>query len=178
MKYFTPFFALFILLGLLGWELFYAKPGELPSALVGEPVPNFTLPNIFPAQPALQSTDLNGRVILLNVWATWCQSCKNEHPMLMKIKNEYHVPLFGISYKDNADDAIAWLKQNGNPFVLNGNDGNGDVAIELGVYGTPETFVIKEGRIIYRHVGMIDEQTWNEKLYPLIQQNEVRNGIE
>jgi cytochrome c biogenesis protein CcmG/thiol:disulfide interchange protein DsbE len=168
MKYITPFVILFSLLGLLGWELFYSKQRELPSALVGEALPAFTLPNIYASQPALQSTDLNGSIVLLNVWATWCHACAMEHEMLMKIKNEYHVPIFGISYKDNANDAVALLNKNGNPYVRIGDDVSGDVAIDLGVYGTPETFVIKQGKIIYRHIGILDQQTWDEKLYPLI----------
>lgn len=164
-----PFFILFILLLLLGWELFYSKPHELPSALIGEDVPHFTLPNLFASQPAFTQHQLEGQVSLLNVWATWCEACNLEHNMLMKIKNDYHIPIYGIIYKDKSEEAISWLTQNGNPYTQIGNDHKGDVAIDFGVYGTPETFVINaKGKIIYRHIGLLDQKTWDDVLYPLI----------
>lgn len=163
-----PFITLFALIGLLAWELFYARPQELPSALIGEDIPAFTLPNIFPSHPDFQSTDIKTGVVLLNVWASWCYACNLEHEMLMKIKNQYHVRIFSINYKDNIQDATKWLAKNGNPYIITGEDTKGDAAIDLGVYGTPETFVIRDGKIIYRHVGIIDEKSWNEVLYPLI----------
>jgi cytochrome c biogenesis protein CcmG/thiol:disulfide interchange protein DsbE len=169
-----PFIILFILLGLLGWELFHSKPYELPSALIGENVPRFVLPNILPNQPTFTHHNFTGQVSLLNIWATWCEACTIEHSMLMKIKNDYHVPIYGIIYKDKVDDAITWLNQNGNPYERIGNDKKGDVAIDLGVYGTPETFVINaQGKIIYRHVGIIDQQIWDDILYPLIKKHGV-----
>lgn len=163
-----PFITLFTLLGLLGWELFYAKPGELPSALIGENIPTFTLPNLYANESVLQSDYLKNGVVLLNVWATWCEACRLEHNMLMQIKNQYHVRIFSINYKDKPSDAKEWLQQQGNPFVITGQDDKGDVAIDLGVYGTPETFVINHGKIIYRHIGLIDQQAWDQVLYPLI----------
>lgn len=169
-KFCIPFIIFFGLLSLLGWSLFYSKPNELPSALIGKELPSFTLPNIFLSQPALRSSTLKGEIVLLNVWATWCPACLNEHEMLLKIKNVYHVPIFAIVYKDHANDVIQWLSSKGNPFVLVGDDRNGDTAIDLGVYGTPETFVIKQGKIIYRHIGILDQQTWDEQIYPLIKQ--------
>ncbi len=163
-----PFIFLFILSSILTYELFYSRPHELPSALIGKPLPEFSLQNIYPSQPALQSSMMNGDVVLLNVWATWCHVCRAEHEMLMKIKNDYHVPMFGLIYKDNAADAIEWLKENGNPYIFVGDDHAGDTAIDLGVYGTPELFVIKQGKIIYRHIGTLDQDTWEKKIYPLL----------
>jgi len=169
LKKFIPFFILFALIGILGKELFYSKPNELPSALLGEDIPTFALPDLFKPQKLFTHKDLKGRVALLNVWATWCYACGMEQSMLLKISSEYHVPIYGIDYKDNAEEAIAWLNQNGNPYVMIGNDKRGDVAIDLGVYGTPETFVISpQGKILYRHVGVIDQAAWDETLYPLI----------
>lgn len=170
MKKTLPFFILFALLTLLGWELFYAKPDERPSALLGKELPVFSLPNLYLSEPRLNSSALNNGFILLNVWATWCYACRQEHEMLMKIKNVYHIPIYGITYKDKADDAIQWLKQNGNPYVMVGVDFSGDAAIDLGVYGTPETFVLRNGRIIYRHIGRLDQKDWDEKLSPLIKE--------
>ncbi len=169
MKKIIPFLLLFALLGLLGKELFYSNPNELPSALLGEEVPHFNLPDLFQSPKNLTQNALIGRVALLNVWATWCYACGFEHPMLMKISKDYHIPIYGIDYKDDTQQAIAWLAEKGNPYVKVGNDKRGDVAIDLGVYGTPETFVISpQGKIIYRHIGNIDQKAWDEILYPLI----------
>jgi cytochrome c biogenesis protein CcmG/thiol:disulfide interchange protein DsbE len=171
-KIFFPFITLFALFALLAWELFFSNANELPSALIGEDVPAFHLSNLFPLQPAFNNKALYGRTVLVNVWATWCYACENEHEMLMKIKNVYHVPIYGIVYKDNAQDAIRWLAEKGNPYELIGDDKNGVVAIDFGVYGTPETFVINpQGKIIYRHVGVINQKIWDEVLYPLIKKN-------
>lgn len=173
LKYILPFIILFALLALLTYELFYSNPYELPSALVGEPVPPFELPLLGQSNVSITDKHLQGRAALLNVWATWCYACGVEHEMLMKIKEQYHVPIFSIDYKDNEEDAKTWLKEHGNPYIMIGNDSHGDVAIDLGVYGTPETFVINpEGKIIYRHIGVIDQKAWDEVLYPLIKKYE------
>lgn len=171
-----PFFILFFLTGLLGWELFYSNPNQLPSALMGEAVPTFTAANIFPAQPSLTEKAFKGKVTLLNVWATWCEACSLEHNMLMKIKNTYHTPIYSLVYKDDVQKARSWLDENGNPYALTGNDNKGDIAIDFGVYGTPETFVInQEGKIIYRHIGVIDQKAWDEILYPMIKKLEAKS---
>lgn len=168
-----PTLILLSLLGLLWYELFHAKPSELPSALIGEKVPSFQLENILNTQSPFTQQDLKGHVILLNVWATWCYACQLETDMLMKIKNTYHVPIFAIDYKDEKADAQAWLQKYGNPYVKIGDDKHGDVAIDFGVYGTPETFVISpQGEIVYRHIGVIDQQVWDEVLYPLVKKYE------
>src|SRR5579883_890561 len=163
-----PFLILFILLLLLWRELFYSTPNELPSALIGEPVPHFQLSTLTPPMKTFTQNDLRGHVSLLNVWATWCSACGMEHPMLMKISRQYHVPIYGIAYKDDPADVKQWLEKSGNPYVLLGDDKNGDVAIDFGVYGTPETFVINaEGKIVYRYIGAIDQKAWDNTLYPL-----------
>lgn len=171
-RYISAFIILFILLGILWRELFFSKPNELPSVLIGQTLPSFTLPTLF-NQPPLASQDLRGRVSLLNVWATWCYACSLEHPMLMKIHEQYHIPIYSILYKDNAAEAQDYLQKNGNPYVMIGNDHTGDVAIDLGVYGTPETYLISaQGEILYRHIGIIDQKNWDEILYPLIRKYE------
>lgn len=168
-KLLFPFIVLFSLVALLYYELFHAKPGELPSSLLGESVPNFTLQTLTPNQPFFTQRELRGQVVLLNVWATWCYACNQEHAMLMKIKNQYHIPIYSIAYKDDPNEVIKWLEKKGNPYVITGNDNTGDVAIDLGVYGTPETFVISpQGKIIYRHIGSINQKVWDDVLYPLI----------
>lgn len=170
LKYVIPFVLIFALGFVFYHQLFYNQNEELPSALIGQPVPHFSLNDITRPQVKFSDTNLNGQVSLLNVWATWCYACSLEHPMLLKIKNEYHVPLYSIVYKDNVEDANNWLRTQGNPFILSGNDYTGDTAIDFGVYGTPETFVIsKEGKIVYRQIGVINQKIWDEVLYPLIQ---------
>lgn len=168
----SPFIILACLLVLLGWELFYARPDELPSALVGEKVPLFKLANLYPSQPDFTQRALTGRITLVNVWATWCYACGLEHEMLMKIKNQYRIPIYGIDYKDTTVEAQNWLEKYGNPYALVGQDIKGDVAIDFGVYGTPETFVVNsQGKIIYRHVGVLTQKDWDKTLYPLIKKN-------
>lgn len=169
LKRILPFILLFALLAVLWRELFYAKPSDLPSALVGEDVPTFKLPLLYQPQVFFTNKDFNGKVALLNVWASWCYPCSVEQPMLQKISTDYHVPIYSINYKDKPEDAKTWLHDNGNPYVLIGADRAGDAAIDLGVYGTPETFLISaQGKIIYRHVGIIDQKSWDDILYPLI----------
>jgi cytochrome c biogenesis protein CcmG/thiol:disulfide interchange protein DsbE len=116
---------------------------------------------------------LQGQVSLLNVWASWCYACGLEQAMLMKIHTQYHVPIYSINYKDEEKEARAWLAQKGNPYIVTGEDQNGNAAIDLGIYGTPETFVInRQGQIVYRHVGAIDQKTWDNVLFPLIKRLE------
>jgi len=172
LKITIPFVLLFLLFSLLWHELYSASPRNA-SSLSGEPLPSFALPNLFNPQKTFSSQSLRGHVSLLNVWASWCSACNYEHPMLLWIKNNYHVPIYGIIYRDNADDAINYLNRKGNPFVAIGNDERGSVSVDLGIYGTPETFVISpEGRIVYRHLGVIDQRTWNNTIYPIIKKYE------
>jgi cytochrome c biogenesis protein CcmG, thiol:disulfide interchange protein DsbE len=168
--YVVPFALLFSLLSLLGYELFYNQHEKLPSALIGEPVPSLKLPSVFSSSLFLTNKDIEGKVSLLNFWATWCYACGLESDMLLKISRQYHIKIYGVAYKDNPQDVKEWLQTKGNPYVMTALDLKGDTAIDLGVYGTPETFVIdSQGKIIYRHVGVITQATWDKVLYPLIQ---------
>jgi cytochrome c biogenesis protein CcmG, thiol:disulfide interchange protein DsbE len=166
-----PFIILLAFFILLWRGLFYTKPHELPSTLIGKSLPAFSLPNLYEPKRPFTPKDLNNKVSLLNIWATWCAACIQEMPFLMKIKQDYHVPIYSIDYKDSPTDAKKWLAQFGNPYVSIGSDTKGDTAIDLGVYGTPETYVIApDGKIIYRHIGVLNQQAWDENIAPLIKQ--------
>lgn len=166
-----PFIILFLLFSLLGHELYSATPSN--TSLTGESLPTFQLPNLLSPKQPLESKNLQGRVVLLNVFATWCAACNAEHDMLLRIKNEYHIPIYGILYRDQPEETMHWLKRKGNPYVAIGNDAHGSTAIDLGIYGTPETYVINpQGRIVYRHVGVINQSIWDNDIYPLIKRYE------
>jgi cytochrome c biogenesis protein CcmG/thiol:disulfide interchange protein DsbE len=140
----------------------------LPSALIDKKAPSFTLPPIDGDGPGFASSDLTGKVALVNVWASWCPPCRAEQPMLMRLKSE-DVPIYGINYKDKPADARAMLNDLGNPYTRIGADRTGRVAIDWGVYGYPETFVIdREGRVRYRHVGPITAQDIDRIFRPLL----------
>lgn len=173
LKIIISFAAITLLLSLFWRVLFYTQPDESPSALIGEEVPSFQLVDLTNSQKKFTSQELKGRMILLNVWASWCYACQLETTMLLKINHTYHIPIYGIAYKDNTNDVKQWLQKFGNPYVKIGDDKSGDVAIDLGVYGTPETFFISpQGKIVYRHVGVIDQKVWDEVLYPLVKKYE------
>lgn len=159
----------FLMLVVLLWRGLSLNPRFIPSELINKPLPVFTLPSVVSEKP-FSSTDLKGKVTVLNIWATWCMKCRIEHTTLMDIAAQYQVPLYGISYKDDITRAQAWLKTFGNPYKEIGLDAQGKVAIQLGVYGTPETFIIdKHGIIRDKHIGVITLNTWQKTLWPLIQ---------
>ena len=167
-KNLIAYLAVGIFLIILGYELFYSKPHEIPSPLIGEALPSFKL-NTINKQGILSNKSLPHRPLLINIWATWCYACQIEYPQLMKIARDEHTPIYSIVYKDNAAKVQQWFKKYGNPYVLTGDDANGNVAIDLGVYGTPETFVIDaNGKVVYKHIGVIDSNTWNNILKPLL----------
>ena len=141
----------------------FLDPSELPSALIGKPLPAFSLPSVQDGKP-LTEADLKGKPALVNVWATWCISCRVEHPMLTKLA-EQGVVIYGVNYKDVNADAKKWLKEFHNPYQLDINDADGSLGLNLGVYGAPETFLIdSQGIIRHKFVGVIDETVWREQL--------------
>lgn len=159
------------LFSLLWYELFYYKSGEQPSALINQSIPSFELTDLLHPPQLLNEKKLIGQVSLLNIWATWCDACLIEHELLMKIKQQYHLPIYSINYKDNPQKVLHWLKEKGNPYLAIGLDQEGKVGIDFGIYGTPETFIINaKGKIVYRHIGAINQRAWDEILYPIIKQ--------
>jgi cytochrome c biogenesis protein CcmG/thiol:disulfide interchange protein DsbE len=140
-------------------------PSRLPSALIGRPAPNLSLPALEGLMrenlqvPGLDPSNFQGRVTLVNVWASWCIPCRTEHPQLERLAADRRFQVVGINYKDTAENARRFLGRYGNPFVAVGVDSGGRAAIEWGVYGVPETFLIgRDGRILYKHVGPIIEE--------------------
>ena len=145
------------------------NPREIPSPLIGKPVPQFELPPVQGRTLGLQTSDLKSEVSIVNVFASWCVACKEEHPVFMQMQRERLVPIHGLNYKDRPEDAQKWLDDMGDPYARTGADINGRVAIDWGVYGVPETFVIdREGRIAYKHIGAVTPKLLDETLRPLI----------
>jgi len=142
-------------------------PGTLPSALLNKPAPEFALPPLNPDKPGLATADLKGAPVLVNVWASWCVPCRAEHPILIRLARE--VPVLGFNYKDKTEDARRFLAELGDPYAKIGTDPTGRAAIDWGVYGVPETFVVDaEGRIRHRHVGPLTDRVVAETIRPLL----------
>ena len=145
-------------------------PTELPSALVGEPFPTFTLPSLSDNQQLLTERDIDSKVVLVNVWATWCFACRIEHPMLNQLAAE-GVNIIGLNYKDKNDQALQWLEQKGNPYLFNIVDAQGSLGFDLGVTGAPETYLVDaSGTIRYRRVGVVDQRVWDDEFKVLYEQ--------
>jgi cytochrome c biogenesis protein CcmG/thiol:disulfide interchange protein DsbE len=157
-RYLTPL-VLFLALAALLYKGLALNPREVPSPLIGKPTPEFTLPELKDTSRQLSHSDFLGKVSLLNVWATWCVSCRAEHPLLMQLARQ-GVIIYGLDYKDSREDAKRWLQRFGDPYVANAFDADGRVGIDWGVYGTPETFVIDQHGIIrHKHIGPLTEES-------------------
>lgn len=142
------------------------NPRKLPSELIDKPVPEFTLPALL-QETSFSTKDMQGKPWLLNIWASWCAECKVEHPLFNQLASQTNIPIIGLNYKDKADDAKRWLQVWGNPYQMVAVDNKGDVGIDLGTYGVPETFVIDEQGIIrFKHVGALTPKIINEKILP------------
>lgn len=166
MRYLAPVF-IFLVLAVLLWRGLNLDPHHVPSALIDKPVPVFSLSSL--DNGTLNQQDLQGKVTLVNVWATWCVSCREDHQRLLAIAKENIVPIYGIDYKDHWNSAKNWLDLYGNPYAKVGFDEDGRAAINWGVYGTPETFVIdKHGIIRYKHTGPLTQTVWEHILKPLV----------
>ncbi len=161
--------AIFLVVAVLLYRGLFLDPTELPSALIGKPFPAFELPAV-EGDRQVRREDLLGKPALVNVWATWCPTCKAEHTMLNRLA-EQGVVIHGINYKDENAKAQQWLKDFLDPYQLNISDPDGKLGLDLGVYGAPETFLIdKNGIIRHKYVGAIDERVWREQLAALYQE--------
>ncbi|MEO4045304.1 DsbE family thiol:disulfide interchange protein [Hoeflea sp.] len=167
---FLPLALAAMLAVVLAWGL-TRDPGNLPSTLIGKAVPDFALPPVKGRTLGLSSADLKGEVSLVNVFASWCVACREEHPLFMALAAQGTVPLHGLNYKDQPDDAAQWLDSLGDPYTRTGADISGRVAIDWGVYGVPETFVIgADGRVAYKHIGPVSEEVLTGTILPLVEQ--------
>jgi cytochrome c biogenesis protein CcmG, thiol:disulfide interchange protein DsbE len=161
-------FALLLVVLLVGLKRAPEK-SNLPSPLIGKSAPQFTLPNLFDNTQPLSSAALKGHWSLVNVWGTWCVECRAEHAALLQIKQEARVPIIGIDWKDQDEDALNWLSQLGNPYERVGTDHDGRVAIDWGVYGAPESFLVSPtGTVIYKHIGAMTPEVWQRDFLPRI----------
>ncbi|MFQ5549348.1 MAG: DsbE family thiol:disulfide interchange protein [Woeseia sp.] len=144
-------------------------PSELPSPFLDNPAPQFELPRLKDPTRTVGSADYAGRLALVNVWATWCVGCRQEHGFLMKLAGEIDIPIYGLNWRDRRDDALLWLQQLGDPYVASAFDADGRVGIDWGVYGAPETFLISpDGIVLYKHISPLTEQVWQEAFEPRI----------
>ena len=144
-------------------------PREVPSPLVGKPAPAFELPQLHKPELKFAPREMQGKVWLLNVWASWCVSCRQEHPLLVELAEAKVVPIYGLDYKDQREDALKWLARFGDPYSMSIADADGRVGIDYGVYGVPETYVIdKAGVIRYKQIGPVTREALDRKILPLV----------
>jgi len=167
---FVPLGVFIVLAALLYAGFFLNDPHDLPSALLGKPFPAFDLPGLSDTPKSRYTTaDLHGRVVLVNVWATWCPTCRAEHEELLHIGKDSGVSIVGINYKDDSNQARMWLRRLGNPYEFNIVDQDGRLGVELGVYGAPETFLVDAaGTIVYKRVGEVDRNVWEREIKPRV----------
>ncbi len=147
----------------------FRDPREVPSPLVGKPAPAFALASLHDGARKVTNDDLRGQVWLMNVWASWCVSCRVEHPLLVELSKSKAVPIVGLNYKDKPDEGLAWLARYGDPYTMSIVDADGRVGIDWGVYGVPETFVIdKAGVVRHKHIGPATSEALQQTILPLV----------
>lgn len=169
-KFLIPLILFVILVGFLAVGL-NRDPQEIPSPLIGKQAPAFEVPQLADPQKIFSPESMKGKPWILNVWASWCVACREEHPVLVELGKLQVAPIIGLDYKDKRDDAIAMLARQGNPYLLSAFDANGRVGIDYGVYGVPETYVIdKTGVIRFKHIGPITMELLRNKIIPLLDQ--------
>lgn len=171
-RYLLPLGVFAVLVGFLyvGLSL---DPRKLDSTLIDKPAPAFVLPNLNESGKTITNRDMLGKVWILNVWASWCVSCRQEHPLLMQLDKQPTINLYGLNYKDKESDALNWLHRHGDPYRASAFDADGRTGIDYGVTGTPETFVIdKKGVVRYKYVGPITGEVFQQEMWPLLQKLE------
>ena len=169
-KFYIPVIIFIIMLPIFIVGLSRDK-SELPSPLIGKSVPEFTLPSLLDPAELINQSSLKDKFILLNVWATWCVGCREEHDFLVELSKLNILPIIGLNWRDDRDNALTWLNELGNPYALTIEDKAGRTAINLGVYGAPESFLINpEGIIVYKRLGPLTTKIWENRFIPLMGQ--------
>ena len=170
LRFLVPF-ALFVALIVFFAIGLNRDPHEIPSPLINQQAPAFNLQQLQTPAKQFSPADMRGQVWLFNVWASWCVSCRDEHPVLVELAKRNLVPIVGLNYKDQRPDALQWLAQFGNPYVLSVTDFDGRIGIDYGVYGVPETYVIdKQGVIRMKHIGPVTPQILQDKILPKVRE--------
>jgi cytochrome c biogenesis protein CcmG/thiol:disulfide interchange protein DsbE len=148
-------------------------PSQLPSPLLEKPAPQFDLPSLLDPEQRVTTQDFNGEVALVNVWATWCVGCRQEHNFLLQLAKADVLPIYGLNWRDNGPEARRWIQQLGDPYVATAYDQDGRVGIDWGVYGAPETFLIAaDGTVLYKQLGPLSWGLWEENFVPLLEAQE------
>ncbi len=165
---------IFIVIAIILWGGLSRPPNLIPSPLIGKSAPSFHVDQLTDLHKKTSNKDFIGHLTLVNVWATWCATCKEEHEFLLKLSNHHDLMLYGLNYKDDAEKARKWLSILGNPYQIIAFDPEGKVAIDWGVYGTPETFILdKKGIIRHKHIGALSMEIWEREIQPLIRKLEM-----
>jgi cytochrome c biogenesis protein CcmG, thiol:disulfide interchange protein DsbE len=169
-RFAIPLVLFILLVGFLAIGLRH-DPHEVPSPLINKPAPAFQLSQLRDSSKSFSAADMRGKVWLLNVWASWCVTCRDEHPLLIQYARSGALPIYGLNYKDKREDALAWLGELGDPYLLSAADTDGRVGIDYGVYGAPETYLIdRDGIIRFKQVGPVTPDIWQKTIIPLAQQ--------
>jgi len=167
-KFLIPLMLFVVLVGFLAVGL-NRDPHEVPSPLINKQAPAFEIPQLAEANKLFSPASMKGQVWIMNVWASWCVACREEHPVLIELAKSQIAPVIGLDYKDKREDALVMLAKQGNPYLLSAFDANGRVGIDYGVYGVPETYVIdKTGIIRFKHIGPLTMELLNQKIFPLL----------
>jgi len=170
LKYLIPLALFLVLVVFLAIGL-GRDPHEVPSPLINKSAPAFRLAQLKDPSKTFSSEDMRGKVWILNVWASWCVSCRDEHPLLIEYARTGAVPIYGLNWKDKPEDALGWLAELGDPYVLSAADLDGRIAIDYGVYGAPETYLIDQsGTIRFKQIGPLTPDVWSNKILPLVQE--------
>jgi len=167
-RFILPLVVFALLVVVLGIGIKQSPEKDLiPSPLIGKSAPAFSLPSLTDPGQRVSSAQLHGHWYLFNVWGTWCYACREEHPMLLKIRKAGIIPVVGLDWKDDNGDALSFLRQAGDPYATIAVDHDGSEAIEWGVYGAPESFLVNpQGIVVYKFIGPITEQDWNQQILP------------
>jgi cytochrome c biogenesis protein CcmG/thiol:disulfide interchange protein DsbE len=148
-------------------------PSRIPSPLLEKPAPEFSLPSLQDPSVEVGSASYTDQMALVNIWATWCPGCRQEHGFLVELANEGAIPIFGLNWRDNRPDALQWLQALGDPYIASGFDVDGRVGIDWGAYGAPETFLVdQDGIVIHKHIAPLNREIWERDFLPLIRERE------